>query len=69
MPIKNLAFDVLVGGKAQPLESMTSVCTAVRGISDYRYLLDLGRVSQSGPKEDLEKDIREIIKVSLMARD
>jgi hypothetical protein len=26
-------------------------------------------VSQSGPKEDLEKDIREIIKVSLMARD
>jgi hypothetical protein len=32
------------------------------------YLLDMGQVSQSGPKEDFERDIREIIKVSLMAK-
>ena len=38
-------------------------------VSDYMYLLDMGQVSQSGPKGDFEKDIREIIKVSLMARD
>ena len=38
-------------------------------VSDYMYLLDMGKVSQGGPKEDFEKDIREIIKVSLMAKD
>jgi branched-chain amino acid transport system ATP-binding protein len=37
-------------------------------VSDYMYLLDMGQVSQSGPKEDFERDIREIIKVSLMAK-
>ena len=37
-------------------------------VSDYMYLLDMGQVSQSGPKEEFEKDIREIIKVSLMAK-
>ena len=38
-------------------------------VSDYMYLLEMGRVKQGGPKEDFEEDIREIIKVSLMAKD
>ena len=38
-------------------------------VSDYMYLLDMGQVKQGGPKKDFEKDIREIIKVSLMAKD
>ena len=38
-------------------------------VSDYMYLLDMGQVKQGGPKKDFEEDIREIIKVSLMAKD
>lgn len=38
-------------------------------VSDYMYLLEMGRVKQGGPKKDFEEDIREIIKVSLMAKD
>ena len=38
-------------------------------VSDYMHLLEMGQVKQGGPKEDFEEDIREIIKVSLMAKD
>ena len=38
-------------------------------VSDYMYLLDMGQVKQGGPKKEFEEDIREIIKVSLMAKD
>jgi branched-chain amino acid transport system ATP-binding protein len=38
-------------------------------VSDYMYLLDMGKVKQGGPKKDFEGEIREIIKVSLMAKD
>jgi len=38
-------------------------------VSDYMYLLDMGQIKQGGPKKDFEADIREIIKVSLMAKD
>ena len=38
-------------------------------VSDYMYLLDMGQVKQGGPKKDFEEDIREIIKVSLMAKE
>jgi ABC-type branched-subunit amino acid transport system ATPase component len=38
-------------------------------VSEYMYLLDMGQVKQGGPKKDFEEDIREIIKVSLMAKD
>ena len=38
-------------------------------VSDYMYLLDMGQVKQGGPKKDFEEDIREIIKLSLMAKD
>jgi branched-chain amino acid transport system ATP-binding protein len=38
-------------------------------VSDYMYLLDMGQVKQGGAKKDFEEDIREIIKVSLMAKD
>jgi hypothetical protein len=33
------------------------------------YMLDMGQVKQGGPKKDFEKDIRELIKVSLMAKE
>ncbi|TET92945.1 MAG: ABC transporter ATP-binding protein [Desulfobacteraceae bacterium] len=36
-------------------------------VSDYMYMLDMGQVKQEGPKKDFEEDIREMIKVSLMA--
>lgn len=38
-------------------------------VSDYMYLLDMGRVKQGGPKKDFEEDIRKIIKESLMTKD
>ena len=38
-------------------------------VSDYMYLLDMGQIKQGGPKKDFEEDIREMIKVSLMAKD
>ena len=38
-------------------------------VSDYMYMLDMGQVKQGGPKRDFEKDIRELIKVSLMAKE
>jgi branched-chain amino acid transport system ATP-binding protein len=38
-------------------------------VSDYMYLLEMGQVKQGGDKKDFEQDIREIIKVSLMAKD
>lgn len=37
-------------------------------VSDDMYLLDMGEVKQHGPKKDFEEDIREIIRVSLMAK-
>jgi ABC-type branched-subunit amino acid transport system ATPase component len=38
-------------------------------VSDYMYLLDMGQIKQGGPKKDFEDDIRDIIRVSLMAKD
>ncbi len=38
-------------------------------VSEYMYLLDMGEVSKSGHRQVFEKDIRDIIKVSLMAKD
>jgi branched-chain amino acid transport system ATP-binding protein len=38
-------------------------------VSDYMYMLDMGQIKQGGPKKDFEEDIREMIKVSLMAKD
>ena len=38
-------------------------------ISDYMYLLDMGKVKKDGPKKDFESDIRQIIKESLMSRE
>ncbi len=37
-------------------------------VSDFMYFLEMGQVKQGGPKEDFEKDIREIIRDSLIAR-
>jgi branched-chain amino acid transport system ATP-binding protein len=34
-------------------------------VSDYMYLLEMGQVKQKGAKDEFEKSIREIIKVSL----
>ncbi len=38
-------------------------------VSDYMYLLDMGQIKQGGPKADFEDDIRDMIRVSLMATD
>lgn len=36
-------------------------------VSDYMYLLEMGRIKKQGPKEDFEENIREIVKDSLIA--
>jgi len=36
-------------------------------VSDYMYLLEMGKIKQQGPKEDFEENIRDIIKDSLIA--
>jgi ABC-type branched-subunit amino acid transport system ATPase component len=38
-------------------------------ISDYMYMLDMGQIKKGGPKADFENDIREMIRVSLMAEE
>jgi ABC-type branched-subunit amino acid transport system ATPase component len=37
-------------------------------VSDYMYMLDMGQIKEEGPKKKFEKHIREMIKVSLMAK-
>jgi len=37
-------------------------------VSDYMYMLDMGRIKEEGPKNKFEKHIREMIKTSLMAQ-
>lgn len=36
-------------------------------ISEYMYMLDVGEVKKCGPKKEFEEEIRDLIKVSLMA--
>jgi ABC-type branched-subunit amino acid transport system ATPase component len=36
-------------------------------VSDYMYLLEMGKIKKQGPKEDFEENIRDIIKDSLIA--
>ncbi len=37
-------------------------------VSDYMYLLEMGRIKQKGPKQEFEENIREIIRDSLISR-
>ncbi len=37
-------------------------------VSEYIYMLDMGQIMEGGPKENFEEHIREMIRVSLMAK-
>jgi len=37
-------------------------------VSDYMYLLEMGRIKQKGPRQEFEENIREIIRDSLISR-
>jgi branched-chain amino acid transport system ATP-binding protein len=60
------AFLERVRGQGVTIFLVDQNITKAVEVSDYMYLLEMGKIKKRGPKEDFKENIRDIIKDSLI---